>query len=231
MISKKLNIEKAIAEIRPGAIIMVGGFGNPGTPFALIEELLKQGQSELTLIKNDANEPSIGISRLIENNQVARLITSHIGLNRIAIEKMNSGELDVEFVPQGILAERIRVGGAGIYGFLSDIGIDTEITSPSDVLHLHGRRFRVETALTADVALIHAARADEIGNLTYRAAARNFNPLMAMAAGYVIAEAGAIEAIGAIGPDLVHTPAAFVSAVVEVSNEPTRAATGDEPQE
>jgi len=217
--NKRKNIEDAISAIRPGAVIMVGGFGNPGTPFALLEELRKQGQLGLTLIKNDANEASIGISRLIENDQVAKLITSHIGLNRVAVEKMNSGELDVEFVPQGILAERIRAGGAGIYGFLSDIGIDTEITSPADLVEVHGHRFRIETALRADVALVHAARADEIGNLTYRAAARNFNPLMAMAADYVVAETMSLEALGGIAPDHVHTPAAFVSAVVEIADE------------
>ena len=217
--SKQLDIEVAIAAIRPGAKIMVGGFGDPGTPFALIDELLRQGQTRLTLIKNDANEPSIGVGRLIENNQVTKLITSHIGLNRVAIEKMNSGELEVEFVPQGILAERIRIAGSGIHGFLSDIGVETEISDPSDLVTVDGRQFRIETALNADVALIHSARADEIGNLTYRAAARNFNPLMAMAANYVVAETLSLEAVGNIAPDDVLTPAAFVSAVVEIDDE------------
>ena len=131
---------------------MVGGFGDPGTPFALIDELLRQGQTRLTLIKNDANEPSIGVGRLIENNQVTKLITSHIGLNRVAIEKMNSGELEVEFVPQGILAERSRIAGSGIHGVLSDIGVETEISDPSDLVTVDGRQFRIETALNADVA-------------------------------------------------------------------------------
>jgi acetate CoA/acetoacetate CoA-transferase alpha subunit len=216
--SKRVSIEDAIAAIEPGAVIMVGGFGDPGTPFTLLDELRKQGQSQLTLIKNDANEASIGISLLIENHQVARLITSHIGLNRIAIEQMNSGELDVTFVPQGILAERIRMAGAGIYGFLSDIGIDTEITDPSDLVEVDGRKFRIETALKADVALVHAARADETGNLTYRAAARNFNPLMAMAADYVVAETMSLGGAGSIAPNDVLTPAAFVSAVVEIDD-------------
>lgn len=216
--NKRVNIEDAIAAIEPGAVIMVGGFGDPGTPLTLIDELRKQGQSQLTLIKNDANEPSIGISLLIENHQVAKLITSHIGLNRVAIEQMNSGELDVTFVPQGILAERIRMAGAGIYGFLSDIGIDTEITNPSDLVEVDGRKFRIETALKADVALVHAASADEIGNLTYRGAARNFNPLMAMAADYVVAETTSLGALGSIAPNDVLTPAAFVSAVVEIDD-------------
>lgn len=217
--NKQLDIEVAIAAIRPGAVIMVGGFGDPGTPFALIDELLRQGQTRLTLIKNDANESSIGVGKLIGNNQVIKLITSHIGLNRLAIEKMNSGELEVEFVPQGILAERIRIAGSGIHGFLSDIGVDTEITDPSDLVTVNGRRFRIETALNADVALIHSARADEIGNLTYRAAARNFNPLMAMAADYVVAETLSLEATGDIAPNDVLTPAVFVSAVVKTDDE------------
>lgn len=202
--------------IAPGATVMVGGFGNPGTPFSLIDELYRQGQCDLTLIKNDANEASIGIGRLIENNQVKKLVTSHIGLNRIAIEKMNDRQLEVTLLPQGILAEKIRTAGAGMHGFLSDIGIDTEITDPAELVEWHGRRFKIESALTADVALIHAARADRLGNLAYRGGARNFNPLMAMAADYVVAQTAELVEPGQIAPDHVHTPAPFVSVVVVV---------------
>lgn len=222
--SRQRGLEEAVAVIQSGATVMVGGFGDPGTPFALLEELRRQGQRDLTLIKNDANEASIGIGRLIENDQVRRLVTSHIGLNRVAVDRMNSGQLEVVFFPQGILAEKIRIAGAGMYGFLSDIGIDTQITDPAEVLTWQGRRLKVESALRADFALIHAARADTLGNLVYRGGARNFNPLMAMAADHVIAETYELVEPGAITPDHVHTPGAFVSAVVLVDRHAATAA-------
>ena len=214
--NKQIQLETAIAKIPDGASIMIGGFGSPGTPFTLIEELLRQGQKNLTLIKNDANETGIGISHLIENGQVDKLITTHIGLNRKAVELMNQGSLDVAFYPQGILAEKIRVAGAGSFGFLSDIGLDTEITSPESLLEWQGKTYKLETALNADFALIHANRADSIGNLQYKASAMNFCPLMAMAAEHTIAEVRNIAVPGAIEPEAIHTPAAFVDDLVLV---------------
>ncbi|GGX45087.1 CoA transferase subunit A [Saccharospirillum salsuginis] len=211
---KNRSIEDAIAAIPSGATVMIGGFGNPGTPFSLINELVRQGQTDLTLIKNDANEPGHGISRLIENGQVKKLITTHIGLNKKVIEIMNAGDLIVEFHPQGILAEKIRTAGAGSFGFLSDIALDSEITRPEDLLDWQGRTYKVEMALNAQFALVHAARADTMGNLAYRSAAINFNPLMAMAADCVIAEAIDVGDPGCIPPEHVHTQSAFVSLLV-----------------
>lgn len=211
---KNRSIHDAIAPIPSGATVMVGGFGNPGTPFSLINELVRQGQTGLTLIKNDANEAGHGISRLIENGQVRKLITTHIGLNKKVIDIMNAGDLLVEFHPQGILAEKIRTAGAGSFGFLSDIAIDSEITRPEDLLDWQGRTYKVEMALNADFALIHASRADTLGNLVYRGSAINFNPLMAMAADTVIAEAVDVREPGSIQPEHVHTQSAFVSALV-----------------
>ena len=207
-------IEEAVAQIPSGASVMVGGFGSPGTPFSLINELLRQGQSQLTLIKNDANEPGIGISKLIENRRVDRLITSHIGLNAPVVNMMNSGELAVEFFPQGILAEKIRVAGAGSYAFVTDIGIETEITNPDQLIEWQGQTLKLEAALAADYALIHAARADSMGNLTYRGSAINFNPIMAMAANHVIAESAEIAQPGDLAAENIHTSTAFVSALV-----------------
>lgn len=212
--NKHCSIEQAIAAIPSGARVMVGGFGNPGTPFSLINELVRQGQSDLTLIKNDANEPGHGISRLIENGQVRKLITTHIGLNKKVIDIMNAGDLEVEFHPQGMLAEKIRTAGAGSFGFLTDIALGSEITRPEDLLDWQGQTYKVEMALGADVALVHAARADTLGNLVYRGSAINFNPLMAMAAEAVIAEAIAVGEPGSIEPEQVHTPSAFVSSLV-----------------
>ena len=213
---KVCDIETAVADIPEGATIMVGGFGSPGTPFALLEALLASGQGNLTLIKNDANEPGIGISRLIEAGRVKRLITSHLGLNRIAIEAMNKGEMNVTFHPQGLLAEKIRCAGVGHGGFLTDIGLGTEIAEGRQEISINGDTWAIEPALQADVALIHAERADRYGNLIYRGTASNFNPLMAMAAERVIAQTYLIDEPGELPIDTIHTPCAFVSQVVQV---------------
>ena len=218
-LGKSARLADAIARIPSGATIMVGGFGSPGTPFALLEELLAQGQRELTLIKNDANEPSVGIGPLIAAGRVRRLITSHIGLNPEAVERMNDGRLEVEIHPQGLLAEKIRCAGAGHYGFLTDIGVATEIAARRRELVIDDQTWAIEPALTADFALIHADMADEIGNLRYRATAINFNPLMAMAANHVIAQTHQLLPAGALEPASVHTPAAFVDEVIDTPSE------------
>jgi acetate CoA/acetoacetate CoA-transferase alpha subunit len=212
--NKRQTIEEAIAKITSGSTIMVGGFGCPGTPFTLIDELLRQGQKDLTLIKNDANENSIGIAKLIDNFQVKKLITTHVGLNRKVIEMMNQGGIEIEFHPQGILAEKIRTAGAGSYGFLSDIGLDTEITDVEDIIEWQGKQLKIESAINADFALIHAAHADYYGNLIYRASAINFSPLMAMAAEHVIVETPNFVSPGELKPESVHTPCAFISSIV-----------------
>ncbi|WP_046080131.1 CoA transferase subunit A [Halomonas sp. HG01] len=213
---KHTTLEAAIAAIPDGASIMVGGFGTPGTPCALLDELLAQGQKRLTLIKNDANEPDIGIGPLIRAGRVERLITSHIGLNRVAIEEMNQGRLSVEIHPQGLLAEKIRCAGAGHYGFLTDIGLGTEIGEGRREIDCDGRTWAIEPAIRADFALVHADLADAYGNLVYRGTAINFNPLMAMAADRVIAQAYRVEAAGRLAPASIHTPCAFISQVVQV---------------
>jgi acetate CoA/acetoacetate CoA-transferase alpha subunit len=197
---------------------MVGGFGNPGTPFSLINELVRQGQTDLTLIKNDANESGHGVSRLIENGQVRKLITTHIGLNKRVIDLMNQGVIEIQFHPQGMLAEKIRTAGAGSFGFLTDIGIDSEITRPEDLLDWQGQTYKVEMALSADYALIHAAQADWLGNLLYRGSAINFSPLMAMAANHVIVETPDLGAPGRFKPEQVHTPGAFIDSVVPLES-------------
>lgn len=211
---KTTDIEAAIANIGDGATLMLGGFGVPGTPFTLIRELVRQGQKQLTLIKNDANETGLGVDHLLANGQVARLITTHIGLNPRAIQMMNDGEIEVEFCAQGMLAERVRAGGAGLQAIVTDIAMDTELGEDKQRLQINGQEAMLETALRADVALIHADRADLFGNLDYVATARNFNPLMAMAADCVIAEAEQVLPLGEMLPDEVHTPGPFVDHVV-----------------
>ncbi len=217
MIDKTIPIEEAIGRITDGAVIMVGGFGVPGTPFMLIDELVRQNKKHLTVIKNDANEPNMGVDHLLMNGQVARLIVSHLGLNPHAIQLMNEGRIEVEFCAQGILAERIRAAGAGLPGFLTDIAMDTLLARGKQTIEFEGRQYLIEKALKADVALIHAASSDPFGNLLYAGSARNFNPLMAMAAGTVIAETENLLPLGGIAADAVHTPGPFVDHVVRLN--------------
>lgn len=216
MIDKTTTVAEALATLGDGCSLMVGGFGVPGTPFYLINAVLDRRVRDLTLIKNEANEAGLGVSLLIEAGRVKKLITSHLGLNGVAIGMMNSGALDVDFFPQGILAEKIRAGGAGLLAIITDIGIDTILRREDDVVAVAGREGMIEPALRADIALIHAACADRAGNLVYEKSARNFNPLMATAADLVIVEAEKIVETGEIPPDRIHTPGAFVDHVVAI---------------
>jgi acetate CoA/acetoacetate CoA-transferase alpha subunit len=157
----------------------------------------------------------MGVSKLLEAGQVRRMITTHLGLNKTAIGMMNRGEIEVEFYPQGILAEKVRAGGAGLYGFLTDIGLDTELlASTKQTTWFEGRELILEPALTAEVALVHAAKADRFGNLLYAKSAMNFNPLMATAAATVIAEVEEVVEIGELDPEHIHTSGAFVDHLV-----------------
>jgi len=222
MIDKTCLLENIHTHLKDGMTIMVGGFGVPGTPFTLIDALLEVGVSGLTLIKNEANEDHLGLSKLIEAGQAKKLITSHLGLNATVIGMMNRAEIEVEFYPQGILAEKIRAGGAGLFGILTDIGIDTILAQNKESITVNGQRVVIEPALRADVALIHAAAADSFGNLIYEKSARNFNPAMATAAGTVIVETERLAAAGELEPDAIHTPGGFVDHVVvldELSDE------------
>jgi acetate CoA/acetoacetate CoA-transferase alpha subunit len=216
MVDKTTGLSDAIGQIPDGATVMVGGFGVPGTPFCLILELVRQGQKDLTIIKNDANETGMGVDWLLQNGQVRKLVTSHIGLNPNAVRMMNEGRIEVEFAPQGILAERIRVAGAGVLGFVTDIGMGTLLAKGKPEIAVDGVPGLLETALKADYALVHSAEADTFGNLRYAASARNFNPLMSMAASRTIAEARSVVPPGALAPDDVHTPGPFVDHVVAI---------------
>ncbi len=215
MLTDKITTtEGAIGQIGDGATIMVGGFGVPGTPFCLIDELVRQGQKRLTVIKNDANETGMGIDHLLENGQVEKMIVTHIGLNPRAIQMMNENVLEVEFCAQGMLAERIRAAGAGLIGFLTDIGIETKLAEGKTVLNFEGHSTLIEKSLRADFALLHTHRADPFGNLIYAASAQNFNPLMAMAADKVLVEVEELLSLGDLSPNTIHTPGPFVDCVI-----------------
>ncbi len=214
MIDKTNTLEKAIQTISDGSTLMFGGFGVPGTPFTLIDGIIALGVTDLTLIKNEANEDGMGLSKLIEAGRSKKLITSHLGLNATVIGIMNRREIEVEFYPQGILAEKIRAGGAGLQGILTDIGMGTILEKNKQVVVMDGKPTMIEPALRADVALIHASVADRYGNLVYEKSARNFNAAMATAADRVIVETEHLVEVGELDPDQVHTPGAFIDHIV-----------------
>jgi len=209
-----LPIEDAVAKIPDGASLMIGGFMAVGTPEAIVDELVRQGKRELTVIGNDTAMPGRGIAKLITAKLVRKVIASHIGLNPEAQQKMLSGEMEVELVPQGTLIERIRAGGYGLGGILTPTGVGTTVEEGKRKIEVDGREFLVETALRADFALVQAFLADYLGNLTYALTARNFNPVIAMAAETVIVSAEHVVPIGMISPDHVMTPAPLVDFLV-----------------
>lgn len=210
--------------LRDGLTVLVGGFGERGFPYTLNRALLAAGVGELHLVKSDGNEDGIGIGLLIEAGRVRKITASHVGLNRGLVDRVNEGTIELEMVPQGILAERVRAGGAGLGGVLSDIGLETLVAEGKQQLEVDGRRYLVERAIRGDVAVLRAARADRFGNLVFRNAARNFNPLMAMAADYVVVEAEEIVATGELEPNAIVTPGVFVDAVVPVDPQAEEAA-------
>jgi acetate CoA/acetoacetate CoA-transferase alpha subunit len=206
----------AAAELVPdGASVMVGGFMGVGSPHRIINALVTRGVRNLTLIANDTARPGVGVGKLIDAGCVARVVASHIGTNPETQRRMLSGEIEVELVPQGTLAERIRAGGAGLGGVLTATGLGTIAGEGRMVVQVDGRDFLVEPALKADIALVAARSADYIGNLVYSLTARNFNPLMAMAAATTIAEANEVVPLGVLSPDVIHTPGVLVDYLVE----------------
>lgn len=211
---KVISAREAIAAIPDGAVLMIGGFMAAGTPPRLIDELLRQGKRDLTVIANDTARPGHGIGKLISAGLVRKVITSHIGTNPETQRQMIAGELDVELVPQGTLAERIRAGGYGLGGVLTPTGVGTLAAEGKETLEIDGRTFLLERPLKADFALVNAKRADYYGNLEYALTSRNFNPVMAMAAATVIAEAEDIVPVGVIPPDAVGTPHVLVKHLV-----------------
>ena len=214
---KKRSVTPAEAVARvaaDGARVMIGGFMGVGSPHRLIDELVRQRRRELTLICNDMARPGFGVGRLVDAGLVAKVITSHIGANPAVQRAMLERRIDVELVPQGTLAERIRAGAFGLGGVLTPTGVGTLAAEGKRTLVLEHGEFLVEMPLKADVALIAARRADYHGNLEYALTARNFNPLMAMAAALTIAEAEDIVPVGSISPDAVVTPGMVVSLLV-----------------
>jgi len=211
---KAVSVEEAIAMIPNGATVMVGGFMGIGTPERSLDELVRQRKSELSIISNDAALPGKGVGKLFDASLVSTLTASHIGLNPTVQKQMMAGKIAVSLVPQGTLVERIRAGGYGLGGVLTPTGFGTIVEEGKRRVDIDGKYYLVETALRADFALIHAFLADYLGNLSYALTARNFNPVMAMAADTVIVTAENIVPVGVITPDNVITPAPLVDYLV-----------------
>jgi acetate CoA/acetoacetate CoA-transferase alpha subunit len=211
---KSISTEEAVAMIPNGATVMVGGFMGVGTPERLLNELVRQKKGELIVISNDAAVPGRGVGKLFDASLVATLTASHIGLNPKAQEQMMAKKIAVSLVPQGTLVERIRAGGSGLGGVLTPTGVGTIVDEGKQQIRIDGKPFLVETALRSQFALVHAFLADYLGNLSYALTARNFNPIMAMAADTVIATADHIVPVGVIAPDHVVTPAPLVDYLI-----------------
>ena len=211
---RTIAVEDAVSQIPDGASLMIGGFMTVGSPLRVIDEIVRQSKRDLTVIANDAGLPGGGIGKLIGAHLVRKLIVSHIGLNPEAQQQMMAGELIVDLVPQGTLIERIRAGGYGLGGVLTPTGVGTVVEVGKQKLEVEGRTYLVELALRAEFALVQAFLADYMGNLSYALTARNFNPILAMAADTVIASAEHIVPVGLIAPDHVVTPGPIVDYLI-----------------
>ncbi|MDC7227516.1 MAG: 3-oxoacid CoA-transferase subunit A [Spirochaetales bacterium] len=225
MIEKEIITCEAAAElVKPGQVVMVGGFMGCGSPPELLASLKAAGTKDMTLVCNDcgwyipAKDMINGVAINVEDKQFSKVITSHIGLNSEIQRQMLEGETEVQLVPQGTLAEQIRAAGCGLGGFLTPTGVGTEVEDGKQVIEYEGRKYLLEHPLKGDVALLHASVADKAGNLMYARSARNFGPLMAMACETVIVQADEIVEIGEMDPECVVTPSIFVNYLVKTEN-------------
>jgi 3-oxoadipate CoA-transferase alpha subunit len=226
MISKLArSAGEALADVADGATVMVGGFGAAGQPIELIDALIAQGADDLTVVNNNAGNGDTGLAALLATGRVRKIVCSFPRQvdSDVFDALYRSGRIELELVPQGTLAERIRAGGAGIAAFYTPTGFGTPLAAGKETRRFAGRDYVLETALTADVALIKAHRADRLGNLVYRKTARNFGPLMASAAGMTVAQVNEVVPVGALDPEAIVTPGIYVDRVVAVAAGATHA--------
>lgn len=219
MADKMMTAQEAIADIKDGAVIMVGGFMACGTPEILIDALVEKNVKDLTIICNDAGVPGRGVGKLLTNGQIKTLIASHVGLNPEVAQRMNTDveedKLECILIPQGTLAERIRAGGAGLGGFLTPTGVGTIVAEGKQVINVEGRDYLLEMPLKADFALIRGSVTDKFGNTIYNGTTQTFNPMMATAAETVIVGACEVVEVGELDPNNVRTSGIFVDRIVE----------------
>jgi 3-oxoacid CoA-transferase subunit A len=210
--------DAGLSNLRDGMTILMGGFGLCGIPENLIEAVRRRGTRDLTLVSNNAGVDDFGIGLLLQNGQVRKMISSYVGENKLFERLVLNGQLQVELNPQGTLAERLRAGGAGIPAFYTPTGCGTMVAEGKETREFDGRPYVLERALRGDFAFVKAWKGDRMGNLLYRKTARNFNPMMATAADYVIAEVEQLVEPGQLPPDQVHTPGIFIDAIFQGSN-------------
>src|SRR6202453_572607 len=216
-----VNADEALAgQIKDGMILMAGGFGLTGVPETLIDAVRKSGAKDLTFVSNNAGVDGIGLGVLLETGQIKKMISSYVGENKIFARLYLAGELELEFNPQGTLAERIRAGGAGIPAFFTRTGVGTVIAEGKEVREFNNEAYVMETGLVADISLVHAWKGDTEGNLVYRKTARNFNPVMATAGKITIAEVEHLVEPGEIDADAIMTPGVFIKRIVHVPDGP-----------
>jgi 3-oxoacid CoA-transferase subunit A len=208
------SFEEAVADIKDGNTLAVGGFGLCGIPEKSIAALVQKGTKDLTVVSNNCGVDDWGLGLLLANKQIKKMIASYVGENKIFEQQFLSGELEVELTPQGTLAERMRAGGAGIPGFYTATGVGTPIAEGKEVKVFDGKEYILEKGIAADFALVKAWKADKLGNLVFRKTSRNFNPLAAMAGKITIAEVEEIVEAGELDPDHIHTPGVFVQRVL-----------------
>jgi 3-oxoacid CoA-transferase subunit A len=208
-------VEALSGLLQDGMSVMAGGFGMCGVPEKLIDALRDSGVRRLTVVSNNAGVDDFGLGKLLITRQIGKMISSYVGENKEFERQYLSGEIEIEFNPQGTLAERIRAGGAGIYGFFTRTGVGTRVAEGKETRVVDGDTFVLETGLTSDLALVRAWKGDSEGNLIYRKTARNFNPVMATAGRVTVAEVEQLVEVGALDPDQIHTPGIFVQRIIQ----------------
>ncbi|WP_454101169.1 CoA transferase subunit A [Metabacillus sp. SLBN-84] len=208
------SFTEAVSEIKDGSTLMVGGFGLCGIPENLILALVETGVKDLTIISNNCGVDDWGLGLLLKNKQIKKMISSYVGENKEFERQVLSGEIEVELVPQGTLAEKIRAGGAGIPAFYTPAGVGTPIAEGKETRNFNGKEYLLEEALTANFSLVRASKADKMGNLLYNKTAQNFNPMIAAAGKVTIAEVEEMVETGSIQPDGIHTPGIYVQALI-----------------
>ena len=222
--SKKVypDAKSALHDLRNDITVLVGGFGLCGIPENCIEALRDSGVTGLTCVSNNAGVDDFGLGLLLKTRQIKKMLSSYVGENATFERQFMSGELDLEFCPQGTLAERLRAGGAGIPGFYTPTGVGTKIAEGKEVRQFHGRDYILEKGITGDFALVKAWKGDKFGNLIFRKTARNFNPMIATAGKITVAEVEELVEIGELDPDQIHTPGVFVQRIFEGKNHEKR---------
>lgn len=213
------NASKALEDVKDGMTLLVGGFGLCGIPEKSIQALKENGAKDLTIVSNNCGVDDFGLGILLKNKQIKKMMSSYVGENAEFAKQLLNGELEVELIPQGTLAERLRAGGAGIPAFFTPTGVGTEVAKGKEIRKFDGRDYVLENAIKGDVAIVRAWKGDKFGNLIYRKTARNFNPMIATAGKITVAEVEELVEVGTLDPDQIHTPGVFIQRIFQAPQE------------